>query len=553
MKLSDYKVEDKRNMKKVKRNLNKIRKSVTMLAIALFVICGAFIIQGGQTDVFATTLSDNDMEDDIDTTPISTSDFIMVGGDWVTPTAVHGRTVNVVLPVVNMSVTNLTNVIVTPVIASDTKEWPFEIQTSGYTQTIPDLPGKGNGQNDMDRRRELTWTFQTREDVLNGYYKIPFNVIYYSGTSYETVTITTWVKAIGAPGSGQLSNGGSALSTPRVIITGFDTVPSKVYAGDTFTLTLHLKNTSKRTAVSNMQVDLSAPSAGTDTASTYEAFLPTSGSNTLYVERIGADATADVSIEMTAKADLSQKPYAIAVNMAYEDSDYAAFTAKADVSIPVNQDARFDISSMEIMPTDIPVGGQSNVMFSIYNTGKTTLYNVQVKFEGDSISGGSCFIGKIDPGGTGNVDAMVEGVAATADDGMVKAVITYEDESGNAFTHEEMFTLYVYEESFDEEMMYDDSYYMEEEGGKSHTGLIVGIVIILIIAAIVTTVILLKRRKRKKEQQELEEELLDDDVVLQDITDNAADITDESTLPQEQKVDSKIQEVETKTDSESEE
>ena len=64
---------------------------------------------------------------------------------------------------------------------------------------------------------------------------------------------------------------------------------------------------------------------------------------------------------------------------------------------------------------------------------------------------------------------------------------------------------------------------------------------------------MLKRRKRKKEQQELEEELLDDDVALQDATGNAADITDESTLPQEQKVDSKIQEVETKTDSESEE
>ncbi len=535
-------------MKKIKIYFNKVRRKAVLLMVMLLMACGGFMVQGAQTDVFANTLSGND----IDTTPISTSDFIMVGGDWVTPTAVHGRTVNVVLPVVNMSVTNLTNVIVTPVIASDTKEWPFEIQTSGYTQTIPDLPGKGNGQNDMDRRRELTWTFQTREDVLNGYYKIPFNVIYYSGTSYETVTITTWVKAIGAPGSGQLSNGGSALSTPRVIITGFDTVPGKVYAGDTFTLTLHLKNTSKRTAVSNMQVDLSAPSAGTDTASTYEAFLPTSGSNTLYVERIGADATADVSIEMTAKADLSQKPYAIAVNMSYEDSDYAAFTAKADVSIPVNQDARFDISTMEIMPTEIPVGGQSNVMFSIYNTGKTILYNVQVKFEGASISGGSCFVGKIDPGGTGNVDAMVEGVAATADDGMVKAVVTYEDESGNAFTHEEMFTLYVYEESFDEEMMYED-FDMEEESGKSHTGLIVGIIIVLVIVAIVTAVILFKRRKRKKEQQELEEELLDDDVVLEEATDSATDADNEDSQSQKPNNDSVVREDEAKTDSESEE
>ena len=66
----------------------------------------------------------------------------------------------------------------------------------------------------------------------------------YKAEGYETTTITTWVKAVGAPGSGNLSDGGAGLSTPRVIITGFDTVPANVYAGDTFTLTLHLKNTS---------------------------------------------------------------------------------------------------------------------------------------------------------------------------------------------------------------------------------------------------------------------------------------------------------------------
>ena len=53
------------------------------------------------------------------------------------------------------------------------------------------------------------------------------------------------------------------------------------------------------------------------------------------------------------------------------------------------------------------VGEQSNVMFQIYNTGKTTLYNVQVKFEADSVEGGDTFIGNLAPDATGNVDAMV--------------------------------------------------------------------------------------------------------------------------------------------------
>lgn len=91
----------------------------------------------------------------------------MVGGNWITPVAVYGKSVNIVLPIVNMGNQNINNIIVTPVISSSTKEWPFEISTSGYSQTIRDLPGKGNGQTDFDRRRELTWTLQTRTDALN--------------------------------------------------------------------------------------------------------------------------------------------------------------------------------------------------------------------------------------------------------------------------------------------------------------------------------------------------------------------------------------------------
>ena len=101
----------------------------------------------------------------------------------------------------------------------------------------------------------------------------------------------------GAAGSGNIENEGGASSTPRVIVTGFTTEPAKVHAGDTFQLTLHLKNTSKRTSVSNMLINLTAPSEGTDAESTYAAFLPTNGSNSVYLESIGKGQTQDVSID----------------------------------------------------------------------------------------------------------------------------------------------------------------------------------------------------------------------------------------------------------------
>ncbi len=444
--------------------------------------------------------------DDEQATPSSTSDFIMVGGNWITPVATYGQVVNVVLPVVNMGAVNLANVTVTPVTSNIVSEWPFEIETSGYTQTIRDLPGKGNGQSDMDRRRELTWSLKTRADALSGYYKLQFNVLYYVGTEVESATLTTYVLVKGAPGSGNVEAEGGT-STPRVIVTGFETDPKEVHAGDTFTLTLHLKNTSQRTAVSNMLVNLTAPSEGIDADSTYAAFLPTSGSNTEYITTIGKGATVDLSIEMTAKADLIQKPYQIDVSMEYEDDDYTSYTSTADVSIPILQEARFELSTPEILPASITVGNEANVMFSLYNTGKITLYNVKVYFKDDTVTGGENFLGKIEAGGTGSVDALVTGAAPSTEDEIVTIVIEYEDEAGKKSTYEQEINLTVTEDMMmDGGMMMDDMYPeeidYEEEGKGGKTGVVITLVIIALAVIITVIVLIVRARKRKKEDEE---------------------------------------------------
>lgn len=441
------------------------------------------------------------------TTPSSSSDLIMVGGNWVTPTARYNQYVSVVLPVVNMMQgIHLTNVIVTPVVAANTSEWPFEIETSGYTQTIPELPGVGNGQNDMDRRRELTWNFKVKDNVLNGYYKVPFLVNYIDPASGENVqvTLTTYVLCVGAPGSGNVEEDAGKYSTPRVIVTGYDTEPAEVYAGDVFTLTMHLKNTSSNTSVSNMLVHLTTPTEGSDADSSYAAFMPTSGSNTFYVDKIGKGGTTDLSIEMKAKNDLSQKPYSLDINMEYEDENINSYTSSSDISIQVRQNARFEFSSMEILPSEITVGGQSNVMFSIYNTGQVPLYNAHLNFKADNIEADELYLGKIESSGTGNVDAMITALEPSKGEGIVKVILTYEDENAETYTYEEEIKLLVSEDIMpDDSMMYDELEfdYEEEEGPNK---LVIGIIIaVCVVILIVVIVIVLKKRRRKKEDAEL--------------------------------------------------
>ena len=95
---------------------------------------------------------------------------------------------------------------------------------------------------------------------------------------------------------------------------------------------------------------MEAPTEGKDEQSTAPAFLPTSGSSSVYLEGIAAGGMADISIQLNAKADLLQKPYSMELNMKYEDANAQQIEAASSVSIPVKQDARFEFSDFEISP-----------------------------------------------------------------------------------------------------------------------------------------------------------------------------------------------------------
>ena len=441
-----------------------------------------------------------------DTTPTTTNNNIMVGGNWVTPVATAGQQVNVVLPVVNMGRTRVKNVVVTPAISEDAAKWPFEIETSNYSQTIDRLPGTDDGGTDMERRRELTWTLRTRKDAPSGYMPISFNVTFENDDkSLSNVTLTSYVKVVGTTG---ISADGKS-STPRVIVTGFSTSPETVHAGDTFTLTLHMQNTSKATAVKNMVFDIQAASESTDTTYVAASFLPTAGSSTVFVDKIAAGANKDISIELEARSDLAQKPYVINVKMNYEDESVNAYENTASVSIPVRQEARIDTSSVEVTPQSIEVGGEANVSFSLYNIGKTKLYNASVKFQADSVTGGDTYLGNIDPGATGSVDAYLSGAAATTDDGKVKILITFEAESGEKTTIEKEMELYVTEMMDYDDGMTDDG--MMDDGSQSQGGFKIWYVLVplVLILAAVVAVIVIRKKKAKKAAALLDAEDLD--------------------------------------------
>ena len=450
-------------------------------------------------------------------------DFLFINNASKITSARYSQQAAINLSVINLGKSNVYDLVLTPNVDTDINKWPFIIATASDARMIDVIQAGATLEEAILLGKGATWTFVVSPDAKTGMYPITFHARYYRNEAVEEVDLKTYINITGAPGSGSLVSESSdgKMSTPRIIVTGFTTEPADVYAGDDFTLTISVQNTSTQTSVSNVQFDLKAATEGSNENS-YEAFLPTSGSSTIYVDRIAPGDSKDISIEMSARSDLTKKPYVIMVNAEYEDEKNNPYKMESNVSIPVNQEARVDTSDAEVMPASISVGESSNIMFSVYNKGKTTLYNVEVVMQGETIAEATTFLGKIDPGGTGNVDVMVNGVMATMDDPMITACVNYEDEAGNVSTLEKQIELYVSEDFYeggDWEGGDGEGEYYEGEGESANKGgfvkwIILGVVIVIVI--IIILLVLLSKKKKKKAMQE-ELDFLEEDQEMIDL------------------------------------
>lgn len=437
-------------------------------------------------------------------------------GGTATPFYKYGQKKELVLQVTNHTQSEIQNLSVKPQVSVDAEQWPFEIENTSYEKQIEKLAA--------GESKEITYDLTARDVVESKYYNVKFDV-WYDGAEMSEQSI--FVKMAAKPeekptpapeqpsvdggfsnGDPIVSGGGeqSSTSIPRVIVTGFSTDPEVVKAGSNFKLIVHLKNTSKTTAVKNMLFDFSAPSEGVDASTASPAFLPSSGSSTVYLDSIGANGTKDVAIDLSAKADLVQKPYSIEMSMKYEDKSGTQFENASSISVPVKQDARFEFSEFEMSSDSVEVGQEVNVMCSLYNLGRIKLYNLKARFEGNSIKSQEVFVGNVEPGATAVIDGMITGETETTDDGKIKMVITYEDEAGEITTAEKELTLLVtapMEQGM--EMM------PEDVGEEQVSGVSMWIVlpIILLVAGAAAVVIIKKKKNKKKLQEEesLENEL----------------------------------------------
>ncbi|WP_251497941.1 COG1361 S-layer family protein [Otoolea muris] len=433
-----------------------------------------------------------------------------IGDGQFTPYAAYGQVMNFNVNLTNTGTRKVYDVRVDMQLDADVTKFPFDINEGNYNRKMGDMePGQ---------MVEVPYSMGVRTDVKSGFFPIHYFVTYREeegGNFSEPVDLVFYVHVKGEDDDELAADAGEQDRTKaRIIVDSFSTEPQEIYAGAPFVLKVRMKNASSNVSASNIMFTFVS-----EEVESSPIFTSDTGSTSMVVNSLSPGEVTELSMLFKPAPTAEQKSYRMTIQEQYDSPEFKNAKEEVKISLQVKQEPRLNTSTIEVMPDNLEVGSETNVMFGINNTGKVLLYNVMVRFEADSIQTSDTYVGNIKPGETGNVDTMVTAVAPTMDDGRVKIIISYEDENGAVTEVEKELMLFVSEavdpyEGMEAGMMEGmdgmEGGEMEGQGSflSKYGKIVFPIAAVLAIGA--GSFIVVKRKKKK--EKELEEEELDDEI-----------------------------------------
>lgn len=433
-----------------------------------------------------TTTDDEDKE--------KTATFVM-GENQGTPYGVYPNVLDYSINLRNSGLVAARDVTVSMVMSKETTEFPFDINEGNYDRSFEKIaPGETVA---------LPYSMAVRSDAYSGYYPIKYNITYRDAADgdlkLEEKTFYVKIKNKDKEDSMGDFNINDRVKA-RIVVDSYETFPKDIIAGDGFELVLRMKNASSNVPASNILFSLES-----EKVSDSAVFSTEAGSSAIVVNSLAAGEVTELRIHMLSKGGVDQRSYSLTIKEKFDSPEFKNAEESVVIDIPIKQIARLNTGTIEVMPDNINVGAETNVMFPINNTGKVMLYNVMVAFESDSIQKTDTYVGNIKPGESGNVDVMLSGIAPTADEGKVKISITYENENSEPQPAiEKEMNLYVNEEmpsDFDDSMVgnFGDIPIEEPSFFQRYKMIIFPVAAVAIVAVIV---VIVRRKKRKAAKEE---------------------------------------------------
>lgn len=229
-------------------------------------------------------------------------------------------------------------------------------------------------------------------------------------------------------------------SQPIVLVSGCGLDPATVKAGEEFTATVTLRNTSQTKAVQNMVVTVNYDSAN---------FTLLEDSATIYIARLGQGASMELPLRFVSSLNIAEGSYPIELAMSYDNTDAEPLASSGTISIPVKQQLRVELT-MPVIPGNVNAGDTLPLSFQVLNLGRSKIYNVRCEITGYGLQAlDSAFVGDMEAGSKGEAAMNLfigvldqsEGYTGSDSYGKTEGKVTlyYEEADGTEYTEEFFF------------------------------------------------------------------------------------------------------------------
>lgn len=320
----------------------------------------------------------------------------------------------------------------------------------GEAETIPfvqknyekDICLKKHKVRDKGKEKEcylISYTLDLKKKRYNGGYPVIITVsaqdeqgneIRQDFTVYVTITDGSDMSAVADPPTDEPENPQFA---PKVIVDSYTFSKDTIQSGDSFTVKITLRNTSKTDTVKNMLV----------TAAPVEQIEMISKSDSVYIEELQTQKTCEVTYKFRIHSSAPQGQYSVPITLDYADSKGNAYTGQGTIKIMAELPVKIEIDPVAV-PKEIQMGETIELQTQVMNLGRGKLYNVRAVMEADGLTAKqTAFIGDIEAGSalSGSMEVTAYGLSGDSLYGKTQGTVTfyYEDEAGKEMSEEKVF------------------------------------------------------------------------------------------------------------------
>lgn len=288
-------------------------------------------------------------------------------------------------------------------------------------------------------KKRIVIPLRVAESIKEGLNTLDVNIDY-SGGSTISVPLTVL----------DVENNLGSSGMPRLIISDYSSDVEELKAGADFNFTFEIYNTNPSVDAQNITVTLVQDESA--------IFKLTGGSNSFYVDRIGANESIEKTLALQVKNDATTRAYPLMFELEYDyvgseinheagkfDEIIKTEEKTLELNIQTIENYRPVVDYVDIYSWDgfVSMGMPATLSFEFYNMGKSVLNNVVVTVEGDFMSstGNMYFIGNV----MGGERTYAEIEVIPNMEGMAQGVlhITFEDSNGDEIEFTKEFESYV--------------------------------------------------------------------------------------------------------------